>query len=105
MRLLNIAMSQVDALRSRDIMSSVMSKGSGMYIKIGNCASYIAEGFNISPEKAKQLTEVCLSKEDAAKARDYATTLKTPSPDNFELIFRHGYENAKCVHLFGAENY
>jgi NTE family protein len=101
-RLLDIAMSQVDSLRNREVMSSVMIKGKGMYIKIGNDAGYIAEGFGISPEKAKPLTESCLSSEDAAKARDYATTLNTPSPNNFELIFRHGYENAKCVHMFGA---
>lgn len=101
LRLLNIATSQVDALRSRDVMTSVMLKGDGMYIRIGNTAAYIAEGFGIPSEKAQPLIDSCLSPKDAAMVRDYATTLSTPSPDNFELIFRHGYENAKCVHLFG----
>jgi len=101
MRLLNIALTQVDDLRSRDIRSSIMSKDKGMYIKIGNSAANIAESFAIPLEKSKSLTENFLSSKYTAKVRDYATTLNTPSPDNFELIFRHGYENAKCVHLFG----
>jgi NTE family protein len=99
-RLLDIAMSQVDSLRNREVMSSVILKDKGMYIKIGNCAEYIAKGFNIPPEKTKPIIESCLSQKDAAAAMNYATTLNTPSPADFDLIFRHGYENAKCVHLF-----
>jgi NTE family protein len=101
-RLLDIATSQVDSLRSRDVIASVISKGDGMYIKIGNSAGFIAQGFGVPQEKAAPIAEDCLSAEDAAKVRDYATTLNTPSREHFELIFRHGYENAKCVHLFGG---
>ena len=98
-RLLGIAMSQVDDLRTRDVMAYVMSEGKGIYLKIGSSAGKIAEDFKIPPEKAKPMIENCLSEKDITKARDYATTLKTPSPENFDLIFRHGYENAKCVYL------
>ncbi|MCL2696822.1 MAG: patatin-like phospholipase family protein [Oscillospiraceae bacterium] len=36
-RLLDIAMYQVGALRRRDFMAQVVKKGSGLYVKIGNC--------------------------------------------------------------------
>ena len=100
-RLLDIAMLQVDSLRTREVMATVITKGDGMYMKIGNSAAAIAAGFKIPPKAARPLIESCMSAKDAAKARDYATTLSTPSPENFELIFRHGYENTKCVHVFG----
>jgi NTE family protein len=100
MRLLDIAISQVDSLRTQEVYESVISKGNGMYLQIGNSAEKIAEAFRIPPDEAGPLVESCLSEEETAMVRDYATTLRTPSPENFERIFRHGYENAKCVHLF-----
>jgi len=100
-RLLDISMSQVNSLRTRQVCSSVMSKGRGMYLKIGNSAEDVAREFGIPPENAKAIVKKCLSQKDVAIVRDYATTLNTPSLENFERIFRHGYENAKCVHIFG----
>jgi NTE family protein len=97
-RLLEITMSQVDSLRTRDFFTSVMNNKQGMYIKIGNTAQKIADGFKMTPEKAKALVDSCLSVKDAEKERDYTTTLNTPSPANFDLIACHGYENIKCVH-------
>ncbi|MCL2841388.1 MAG: patatin-like phospholipase family protein [Defluviitaleaceae bacterium] len=64
-RLLDIAMSQVDALRAREFESTVVNRGHGRYIKIGH------------------------------PAQDYPTTLNSPTPENFEMIFNHGYDCAK----------
>ncbi|MCL2286455.1 MAG: patatin-like phospholipase family protein [Firmicutes bacterium] len=70
-RLLDISMNQVDVLRSRQIFSSIIQQGRGMYLKIGFAGD--------------------------DRIRDYPTTLNSPTPQNFDLIFRHGYENAKYV--------
>ncbi|MCL2858046.1 MAG: patatin-like phospholipase family protein [Oscillospiraceae bacterium] len=100
-RLLDIAMHQVDALRSREVYASVISRGKGMYLKIGKSAGAIAGAFGLSPSQARMLSADCLSPEETALVRDYPTTLRTPSPTDFDLILRHGFESAKCVHLFG----
>jgi len=94
-RLLDISMNQVDVLRSRQVLSSIIRKGKGMYLKIGlNCA-HIADILSIPQGK---IDTGSLSETDAAKVRDYPTTLNSPTPQNFDLIFRHGYESARCVH-------
>ena len=98
-RLLDISMNQVDVLRSRQILSTIIRKGMGMYLKIGLTESHIADILGITQRDLGK----SLSKEDAAKVRDYPTTLNSPTPKNFDLIFRHGYENAKCVHEFWQE--
>jgi len=65
-RLLEITMSQVDTLRIRDFTSAIVNCRKGLYIKINE-----------------------------PKVRDYPKTLSSPSRENFEMIFRHGYESAK----------
>jgi len=61
-RLLEIAMSQVDVLRTQDFISSVVGRGKGAYVKIGQAAG------------------------------DYPTNLNAPSPKDFDLIFMDGYD-------------
>ncbi|MCL1843261.1 MAG: patatin-like phospholipase family protein [Defluviitaleaceae bacterium] len=77
-RLLDIATGQVDALRTRDLFSSVIKKEKGLYLKIGN-----------TPESGD------FSEKDAIFAMNYPTTLNSPSENDFNMIFRHGYENAR----------
>ena len=79
-RLLDIAMFQVDALRSRSVFSSIISRGQGVYIQIGAGAGHPVEGH--------------LSPEEAALVRDHPTTLRTPTPTQFDRILRHGCEMA-----------
>jgi len=96
-RLLDISMNQVDALRSRQVLSNVISHGNGHYYKIGYTAEQLAARMNIPFDKVRELANNSLCQADAAKARDYPTTLNSPTPHSFDLIFRHGYENAKTV--------
>ena len=100
-RLLDIALSQSDALRSREVLASIISRDKGMYLRIGNSAGKIAEDFGLAYHQSKALVEECLSPKDAGLVRDHPTTLRTPSQTDFDRILRHGYENAKCVHIFG----
>jgi len=98
-RLLDISMNQVDALRSRQVLSNVINRGMGYYYKIGYTAEQLADRLKISPDKIFDLKNNSLCAEDAARVRNYPTTLNSPTPHNFDLIFRHGYENAKAVSL------
>jgi len=98
-RLLDISQNQVDILRTRQILSSIISKGLGLYFKIGYTAEHIAEILGIPQKEVLDIVGDHLSEEQARKARNYPTTLNSPCAENFDLIFRHGYENAKCVHL------
>jgi len=99
-RLLDIAMSQVDSLRSREILASVVREGKGMYLKIGNSAAKIAEAFNIPTSEAERAVGSSLTPQDVELVRKYPTTLKSPTPEDFERILQHGYENVKYVHFF-----
>jgi NTE family protein len=96
MRLLNITMDQVFSLRSRDVMARVMKQNQGLYVNIGNSAEKITDDAKVDAETKRRLVAECLSPDDAAKVRGYSTTLSSPTKENYELILRHGYENAKC---------
>lgn len=97
-RLLDIAMDQVGALRSRDVLDFIKRTQDGMYFKIGNSAKFIAEASGIDQEVKEDLIAQCMSISDAQKVRDYSTTLSRPSKPVYDLILRHGYEVAKCTH-------
>jgi NTE family protein len=68
-RLLDIAASQAEALRTRDFMYSVARPGNGTYLKI------------------------------SGPAASYATTLAAPTKEDFRMIFRCGYESIKLSRL------
>jgi len=98
-RLLDISQNQVDILRTRQVISSIISKGLGLYFKIGYTAEHIAKILGIPEREVLAIVGDHLSEDQARKVRNYPTTLNSPCAENFDLIFRHGYENAKCVHL------
>jgi len=97
-RLLDISQNQVDMLRTHEVLSQVLRRGKGMYFKIGYTAQHIGDLLHISQEKMRDIVGDSLTREDAIKVRDYPTTLNSPTPGDYDLIFRHGYENAKIVH-------
>jgi NTE family protein len=69
-RLLDIATSQIDSLRTQDFISSVKRKQKGLYLKIGH-----------NPHNDF--------------AMNYPTTLYSPSRQDFDSIFYNGFETAK----------
>jgi len=71
-RLLDISSAQIEMLRTRDFFSSVVKKGKGLYIKIGK-----------NPENNL--------------ARNYPTTLNSPSAKDFDEIFQNGYQSMECA--------
>lgn len=96
-RLLDISQNQVDVLRTYEVLTHVIREGRGMYFKIGYTAEHIADLLHISQEKLRDIVGASITREDALNVRNYPTTLNSPTPMDYDLIFRHGYENAKCV--------
>jgi len=109
--LLDIATNQVDSLRSQQVYSAIVAKNKGMYLKMGLTCEQIAtahasinevelfvgrHGLHIDED----FTKKHLLPDDTVKVRNYPTTLHSPNEKDFELIFRHGYETAECVHRF-----
>ncbi|MDR2486108.1 MAG: patatin-like phospholipase family protein [Treponema sp.] len=96
-RLLDITMDQVGALRSRELFANVLKQNQGLYVNIGNSAEKIASDSKIDEAAKRKLIESCMSPEQAQFVRGYETTLNSPTPENYRLILRHGYENALCT--------
>jgi len=110
-RLLDIATDQVGALRSQQVYSSIVAKNKGMYLKMGLTCEQIATAYaNIHESELfvgrhglhidEEFTKKHLLSDDTVKVRNYPTTLNSPTAADFDLIFRHGYEIAECVHRF-----
>lgn len=98
-RLINIAMDQVRSLRSRHLVAHFASHpNSGAYLKAGNAARYILEQAGIEEEEVvAAAVGDCLSEEDARLALGHKTTLRRPSEEEFDRLYRHGYEVADCT--------
>ena len=97
-RLVDIDMDQVAGLRLRNFVDFIINKKSGMCVKIGNSAEKITTRGVIDEKIKDELLKECLGKEESEKLKNYPTTLFKPSEKDFDLIVRHGYENAKCVY-------
>ena len=86
-RILDIAMDQVTALRSRNVMDFIKRTNKGMYIKIGNSAEKIALDSKCPENVKNSLVERCLSNEQVNNAMHYKTTLRKPNPSNYNDYF------------------
>ena len=83
---------------SREYMAFVTEKKAGMYVQIGNSAEKITSGAKLDEKIKQELLKECLKEEDCVKVKTYKTTLNKPNERDYNLILRHGYENAKCVY-------
>jgi len=93
-RLLDIAMSQVDSLRSREVYASTILQKRGMYVKIGYTMAEIAQKRGIPLSQLRKDDKEYLTDAQVQQALHYPTTLNAPSEKSFKLLFRHGYETA-----------
>ena len=97
-RLINIAMDQVRSLRARQLVEHFSSHpNSGAYLKAGRAARYILEQAGIDEEEMAAAVGTCLSEEDAGRALGHKTTLRRPSEEQFDRLYRHGWEVADCT--------
>lgn len=98
MRVADIAFDQTRALRVRSFVNFLRKNpGKGAYFQIGVSAIDSINKFSKDHEDAAKalLTEQWQSRNQAATAKKFPTTLKRLSSDDFSLIARHGYETAK----------
>jgi NTE family protein len=97
-RLINIAADQVRSLRARQLVEHFSSHpDSGAYLKAGNTARYILEQAGVAEEEVAVAVSSCLSEEDAELALGHKTTLRRPSDEQFNRLYRHGWEVADCT--------
>ncbi len=90
-------MDQIRSLRSRAVLEQmVVHKRPGGFFQIGSTCQDILEG---SPKKAEaaQLCPQCLSPEEAGRAANMETVIRKLTPEEFERLFRHGFEVADYV--------
>ncbi len=98
-RLLDIATSQVTALRTRIVIDFFKRTKQGMYINMGNSASYIMKDVTMDAIEKNNLISECLKDDKVFKVSNYPTDLRKPSEDTFNMIFKHGYDVTKCMYI------
>lgn len=97
-RLIDIALSQVRALRVRSFVNFIRTHpGAGMYLRVGEDAvSAICRLGRPGSHVVEQLmASHWLSSEEATQAAHYPTTLRRMRARDFDLLVQHGYETAR----------
>ena len=99
--IVGVMMEQVLALRKTQVAERTMHHSDqGTFVSITSSAKRILAGSS-QPEIAKQICAQCLSDEQARQAADTATNLRRFTPEQFESVFRHGFEVTNCM-LFAS---
>lgn len=87
---------QIRSLRSRAIIERLVNHGDvspGSFLQTGNTCHDVLDG---SP-RAEELARVCpgcLSEKDATRAAEMPTVIRKLTLEEYELLFRHGFEVA-----------
>ena len=107
-RITNIVMDQVHALRIRSFVNFLKNNSnSGAYVRIeenfkSSISKFREKNTPINKVAAEKLEkENWLSEQEANRAKDHDTDLKSMTKDEFNCLVLHGYETAKWnVELF-----
>lgn len=107
LRLIDIAMEQIRALRSRTVVDHfTRNNHSGVYLKMGNSGATILEQAGIPSHTIDKTTLSSLDDNKVMAAVNFPTTLKQLSGSEYELLFQHGWEvadhtlHSRCAPLF-----
>jgi NTE family protein len=110
-RLLEITKDQVRSMRARILVDHFdHNKNVGVYFRIGNTVEEILRKSKWKGN-IEEFSKGCLSKDNVNNARNYKTTLRKISIDDFKLIFKHGWEVtdttliACCPELFSQRKF
>jgi NTE family protein len=96
LRLINIATDQVRSLRARDVQEFLESNPeAGLYIKMGRTACEAMGG------RAGYELRIDGYLDDAKveRVKHFKTTLRRLTPEDFDLILRHGYEATRIAEV------
>jgi len=87
-----VMMDQIRSLRSRAVMERIEDHGNlGAYLTIGISCQRVIENAGRQAELAS-VCQDCLSEQDADRAGNFPTVIRRLSQDEFELLFRNGFE-------------
>jgi NTE family protein len=90
----DIMMNQIRSLRSRAVLERIINHDDeGSFLQTGNTCDYVLRAAGKSDE-VLQLCPGCLSEQDATRAAEMPTVIRKLTEDEFELLFRHGFEVA-----------
>ncbi len=96
LRLIDTATDQVRSLRARSLAGHFLQvPTSGAYLRMGNSSPTIARQARLGQAEATQLGDGCLADEEVSRAAGHATTLRQLSDEQFQCLFRHGWEVAQ----------
>jgi NTE family protein len=93
----DVMMQQIRALRARSFLERITNhRDPGAFLEIGNtCADVLSQTAHQSEIMA--LSAQCQSPAETAIAANTPTMLRRLSAEEFERLFRHGYEVANCT--------
>ncbi len=97
-----IMMNQVRSLRSRAIVGRITSHpdDQGVFLQMGNTWQDIVKDSG-NPRQAERFCHDCQSPEQVKQIAAFATTIRKLSEDEYEGLYRHGYEVADLtLHTF-----
>ncbi len=97
-----IMMNQVRSLRARAIVGRITSHpdDQGVFLQMGNTWQDIVRDSG-NPRQAERFCRDCLSSEQVRQIAGFATTIRRLSQDEYEGLYRHGYEVADLtMHTF-----
>jgi NTE family protein len=99
-RIITIMMDQVRSLRSRAVWERFINhQDAGVFLQMGNtCQGVLASAGR--EDEAARLRPQCLSPEEAGRAADMETVIRKLTQEEFERLFRHGFEVADYT-LYG----
>lgn len=89
----DIMMDQIHALRTRALVERIKQGDPGVLLRTGNTCEQVLRN-SARADEIPRVGAQCLDRTQAARVENFATTINRLSPDDFELLFRHGYEVA-----------
>lgn len=93
-RIITITMDQVRSLRSRAVWERFVNhKDAGVFLQVGNTCQGVLENAGRQSEIA-QLGRQCLDPREARRAADMETVIRRLTEEEWERLFRHGFEVA-----------
>jgi len=103
-----IMMNQIRSLRTRAIFERIKnhpSEDQGVFLQAGHTCRYILENSNHF-DWLPTLCEGTLPEADVLKALNTPTTIRKLSPEEYERLYRHGYEVANTtLHVYYAADF
>jgi NTE family protein len=100
LRIINILMDQVRSLRSRAVIEWMVNHaGPGSFLQTGNTCAQVLRAAGKSAE-IPSLEPQTMPPDEARKAAEMATVIRNLTEDEFERLYRHGFEVADYT-LYG----